>query len=127
MFIDFLQYGADGTGITVTGGTSGTPEALSDVVGDDATIAAGILFERNGVYLMNGPIEFGDSAGTGATYFSDSDQVLTSIDHYRSFTTTNRTSAESLVDSTHNTGPSFAPLMIWNGIRHSVFAAIYPT
>ena len=99
VFIDFLQYGADGDGITVTGGTSGTPEALADVVGDNAV--EGILDESDGVYLLNGAIEFGDSAGTGDMYFQDSDQLIASKSHYRSFTTANRGTAESLVSASH--------------------------
>lgn len=101
-FIDYIQYGADGTGITVTGGTSGTPEAFSDVVGDDVTLAAGMIEEASGVYYLNGPVELGDNSGTGATYFKDANQLLASISHYRTFTTTNRTSAESLVSASHN-------------------------
>jgi len=101
-FIDYLQYGADGTGMTVSGGTFATPETFSDVEGDDVTAAVGMLSESNGVYYLNGPITFGDT-GTASTYFEDGNQLLSSIDHYRSFTTSNRTSAESLVSSTHNT------------------------
>lgn len=102
VFLDYLQYGPDGTGITVTGGTSGTPETFADVQGDDETAAAGMITETDGIFYLNGPVEFGDNSGTGDMYFQDSNQVLSSISHYRSFTTANRGTAESLVSSTHN-------------------------
>ena len=101
VLMDFVHYGADGTGITVTGGSSGTPETLSDVEGDDDTANIGILFERNGIYLMNGAITFGDSGGTSDMYFKDTSQVIAMISRYRSFTTANRTSAETLLSSSH--------------------------
>ena len=101
-FIDYIQYGADGTGITVTGGTSGTPETFADVVGDDVTLAAGMIEEASGVYYLNGPVEAGDNSGTGDTYFKDSNQLLASISHYRTFTNATRGTAESLVSSSHN-------------------------
>jgi hypothetical protein len=103
VFIDYLQYGADGTGMTMTGGSFATPETFADVEGDDVTAAIGMISESNGVYYLNGPIEFGDNSGTGNAYFADTNQLLSSISHYRSFTTSNRTSAESLVSSSHNT------------------------
>ena len=102
VFIDYLQYGADGTGTTVTGGTSGTPETFADVEGDDVTAAAGMISVSNGVYYLNGPIEFGDNGGTGDMYFKDTNQLLSSISHYRTFTTANRGTAESLVSASHN-------------------------
>ena len=100
VFIDYLQYGAVGAGIKVTGGGVGTEEAWSDVYGDDVTAAAGMLDYIDGVYYMNGSITFGDTA-TNSCYFEDQNQIIVTKDHYRSFTTTNRTSAESLVSSDH--------------------------
>lgn len=102
VFIDYLQYGAATDGIKVTGGGVGTEEAFSDVYGDDVTAAAGILQYLDGVYYLNGSITFGDTA-TNSCYFKDTNQLVVSKSFYRSFTTANRTSAESLVGSSHFT------------------------
>jgi hypothetical protein len=59
------------------------------------------MFERDGVYFLNGPITFGDSGGTSDMYFKDTNKVISTIGRYRSFTTTNRTSAETLLSSSH--------------------------
>jgi len=101
--IDYVHYGADGTGITVTGGTSGTPETFDDVVGDDFSAAIGLISRQDGVYLMNGPITFGDSGGTSDMYFADENQVVVSKNKERTFTTANRTASESLVSEEHYT------------------------
>ncbi len=101
VLMDFVHYAADGTGITVTGGTSGTPETFADIYGDDDTAAIGLFFERDGIYYMNGPLTFGDSGGTSNMYFKDTNKVVAVIGRYRSFTTTNRTSAETLLASSH--------------------------
>jgi hypothetical protein len=101
VLMDFVHYAADGTGITITGGTSGTPETFDDIYGDDDTAAIGLFFETDGIYFMNGPITFGDSGGTSDMYFKDTNKVVGCIGRYRSFTTTNRTSAETLLASSH--------------------------
>lgn len=102
VFIDYLQYGAATDGIKVTGGGVGTEEAFADVYGDDLTAAAGILQYRNGVYTINGSITFGDTA-TNNCYFKDTNQIIVAASFYRSFTTGNRGSAESLVGTSHFT------------------------
>ena len=102
VFIDYLQYGNATDGIKITGGGSGTEETFADVVGDDETAAAGMIQEVDGVYFLSGSITFGDTA-TNNCYFKDENQLIVSKSFYRSFTTTNRTSAESLVGSSHFT------------------------
>lgn len=100
VFIDFLQYGAIGSGIKITGGGLGTEEDLDDVVGDDVTVAAGMIEKVDGVFFMNGPWNFGDTA-TNNIYFKDLNEIIVTKDHYRTFTTGNRGTAESLVSSDH--------------------------
>lgn len=101
VLMDFVHYAADGTGITVTGGSSGTPETMADVFGDDDAADIGIVQRYNGVYFLNGPVQFGDSSGTGDTYFAGASQLVSTIGRYRTFTTTYRTSAETLLASSH--------------------------
>jgi len=75
-FFDRISYIANGSpAFTVDGGTVGTPEAFSDLVGDDVTNGWG--FFNNPIagskqYGIYGAIEWGDD-GTGDSYFDDSD------------------------------------------------------
>ena len=71
--IDYLQYG---TGITVTGGTSGTPLIWQDIADDDFTAIAGVVEKVAGAYTVQGPILFGDSGGSSDMYFDDTDQIV---------------------------------------------------
>lgn len=71
-FVDIAYYG---TGIKVTGGTSGAKGTFAEIITADATPAYGILSYSNGVYIAQGPIEFGDDT-SGDTYFKDTGQIL---------------------------------------------------
>jgi hypothetical protein len=99
VFVDFLQYGAATAGLKVTGGSSDDFDAV--VTADDG-VAAGMLKKINGVFFINGPIAFGDTS-SGNLDFQDSNQLAASTDQYRTFTTANRGTAESLVGTNHFT------------------------
>lgn len=78
-FIDILRYGNDG--LTVTGGTSVDAGAFLEIATADRSVsdqaAHGIIHELGaGLYGLQGPLTFGDSAGTGATYFADENVTL---------------------------------------------------
>lgn len=96
-FVDYVQYSADGVGITVTDGDTGNKDFNEIVTLDDAAYA-GILTQEGGVYFLNGAINFADETSESA-YFADTDKLVVTENWYRTFTTTNRTSAESLVST----------------------------
>ena len=99
VFVDFLQYGAATAGLKVTGGSS---DDLDAVLVADASVAAGMISKVNGVFFFNGPLVFGDTS-SGNLDFVDTLQLVASTDHYRTFTTGNRGTAESLVGANHFT------------------------
>ena len=101
-FIDYIQYAADGVGMTVPGGTSGTPLTFADVAASDVAAAIGMTELVDGVNFLNGPVQY-SSTVSGDMYFQDSDQVVVAKTHYRTFTTANRGTAESLVAAAHYT------------------------
>lgn len=99
-FTDSISYGNDGEGLTLINGTSAGGEgSFSDILIINNTLKSGIIREKSGVYYINGALNIGDSAGTADTYFNDTSKIVRCEDKYRIFTTTNRTSAESLVTS----------------------------
>lgn len=98
-FVDYIQHGTGG--IKVTGGSVPSPGDWSEVLSGDESVYAGLIREVGGVYYLLGPVQFGDDT-SGDVYFSDSNQIVVTEDLYRTFTaTSNRSTAESLVDSTH--------------------------
>ncbi len=79
-FFDGIYYIANSTSsttgyaATVTGGTSGTPETMADLVGDDITVGAGLFSNPVGsTYYIFAPTEWGDT-GTGTSAFSGTDE-----------------------------------------------------
>lgn len=96
-FIDYVQYGLDGIGITISDGDTGNKD-FNEIVSLDDSVYGGILTKEGGVYYINGTINFADESSL-SVYFADSDQLLVNENWYRTFTTSNRTSAESLVTS----------------------------
>lgn len=70
-FYDAFRYIAnDSYALTINGGTSGTPETMSDVAGDDITNGWGLVSNPVGsLYYFNGPTEWGTPSGTANSYF----------------------------------------------------------
>jgi len=71
-FWDYMRYGS---GITITGGTSGAKGKFSEILTADQAADIGAIRDAGGVYFIQGNWTFGDT-GTAATYFSDSSQTL---------------------------------------------------
>ena len=103
MAIDNLDYG---TGITVDAGTVGTPLTWADVASGDETANAGVVSQEAGAYTVQGPINFGDAAGTSDLYFNDSNQIVifknapVSSTHYTMTVAGNSTGTCSFVNGT---------------------------
>jgi len=80
-FFDGIYYLANSTSATtgycatISGGTSGTPETMTDLVGDDITVGAGMFSNPIGsTYYIFVPTEWGD-AGTATTAFAGTDET----------------------------------------------------
>ena len=73
-FFDGIYYIAnDSYAASITGGTVGTPETMTDLVGDDITVGAGMFANPKGSeYNIFAPTEWG--AATGDTYFEGTDE-----------------------------------------------------
>lgn len=98
IYFDYFVYHANNTyAYTVTGGAS-APRDFAELASQDAATGYGIFVENleKGLYYQVGPIRFNDT-GTSSLTFADSNQIITTYGTYRSFTTGNRGSAESLV------------------------------
>lgn len=80
-YFDGIYYIANSTGATtgyaatVSGGTVGTPETMTDLVGDDETVGAGMFSSPvSGIYYIFAPTQWGDT-GTGSSYFIGTDET----------------------------------------------------
>ena len=69
-FVDWVRYGT-GPALTVTGTNTTVGDGWSEAQTLDSTGAHGIIKAIPGGYLLKGPIQIGDSAGTGTTDFTD--------------------------------------------------------
>ncbi|MDH3194770.1 MAG: hypothetical protein OEL78_00505 [Hyphomicrobiales bacterium] len=76
VFLDNFKYIAnDSYALTINGGTSGTPETMADVVGDDATNGWGLVANPLGSqYLFFAPTEWGEAAASADHYFTATDE-----------------------------------------------------
>lgn len=74
-WFDGIYYIAnDSYAATITGGTSGTPETMADLIGDDVTAGAAMFNNpKASEYGIFAPTEWGDS-GTGTSAFSGTDE-----------------------------------------------------
>lgn len=74
-WFDGIYYIANGSyAATVSGGTTGTPETMTDLAGDDETVGAGMFSNPIGdAFYLFAPTEFGD-AGTGSSGFAGTDE-----------------------------------------------------
>jgi len=79
-FTDAVRVGNGG--LTITAGGSGTEGKFSEIAADDADAATtgkayGIIRElSSGLYGVQGPLQFGDSAETADVYFEDDGAVV---------------------------------------------------
>jgi hypothetical protein len=75
-WFDGIYYIANGSyAATVSGGTTGTPETMTDLVGDDITVGAAMFSNPIGTtFYIFAPTEFGD-AGTGNSGFEGTDET----------------------------------------------------
>lgn len=71
-WFDGIYYIAnDSYAATINGGTSGTPETMTDVVGDDETVGACMFSNPKGSeFDFFAPTEWGNSTATANTYFT---------------------------------------------------------
>lgn len=72
---DIIRYG---TGITFTGGTTGSPGTFSELYTYDSstTRAWGVITKNQGIYATAGKMRIGTTPQTSATNFIDSNQVV---------------------------------------------------
>lgn len=75
MSIDVIRYGSS---ITVTGGTTGDRLTFQDIADADASTAYGVFRKHNseGIFLLSGEMNIGDSGGTAELFFEDTNQVV---------------------------------------------------
>lgn len=75
-FVDRFSYIAnDSYALTINGGTSGTPETMADVQGDDVTNGWGMIGNPLGkMYLFAAPTEWGNATATADAYFTATDE-----------------------------------------------------
>lgn len=69
-FVDWVRYGT-GAALTITGSTTTTGNGWDEAASIDDTNAYGLFYPIPGGYLLKGPLQIGDSAGTGTTNFTD--------------------------------------------------------
>ena len=76
VFMDCFRYIANGSyALTINGGTSGTPETMADVQGDDVTNGWGMIGNPLGdQYLFFAPTEWGNASATANHYFEASNE-----------------------------------------------------
>jgi hypothetical protein len=77
VFMDAFRYiSNDSYALTINGGTSGTPETMADVAGDDVTNGWGLVGNPVGtLYYFFGPTEWGEvSAGTDHYFEANGEQ-----------------------------------------------------
>jgi hypothetical protein len=76
VYISGIYYIAnDSYAASILGGTTGTPETMTDLVGDDETVGAGMFSNPIGdAFYIFAPTEWGDSAGITSTAFEGIDE-----------------------------------------------------
>ena len=74
-FCDWIRYGT-GSALTITGTNATAGAGWSEVESLDVAGTHGIVKAVPGGYLLKGPLQIGDSAGTGSTDFTDTGSVL---------------------------------------------------
>lgn len=79
MFWDIVRYGNDG--LIITGGTGVDPGTFDEIVTEDKSGTSGkahgiIRKYADGTFGLQGPLTFGDDAGTSAHVFRDTNKVV---------------------------------------------------
>jgi hypothetical protein len=74
--LDRLSFHANGSyALRINGGTVGTPETTTDVLGDSVTTGWGIVANPVGaLYTFHAPVEFGEPAANADSYYSATDE-----------------------------------------------------
>jgi hypothetical protein len=80
-WVDIIRYTDKTTGgVTVYGGTGGSPSSFQELIDDEQSTATGkaygILRYEGGAMVIRGRIKIGLTAGTTPTYFKSTSQVL---------------------------------------------------
>lgn len=74
---DWVRYGSNTTpALTIYGTNTTTDDGWSEVLSDDETGGFGIIQAIPGGYKLKGLVQFGDSAGTNTTDFTDTGTTL---------------------------------------------------
>lgn len=75
--VDWVRNTLDleGSSYTITGGTDQVGN-WEDVFTEDDTTKVGFIIKRGGMYILNGPMNFGDDVGTSSLYFHDTGSIL---------------------------------------------------
>lgn len=74
-FVDWMRYGTV-PALTITGTNTTTDAGWSEVKSGDDTGVFGIIKQQKGSYILKGPVQIGDSAGTATTNFTDTGTSL---------------------------------------------------
>ena len=74
-FLDYIRYSSS-TALKITGTNTTTDDGWPEVLTGDTTLIAGILKQQTGSFVLKGPTDIGDSAGTLSTTFSDDGTVI---------------------------------------------------
>lgn len=71
-FVDWYRWGSIGAAaLTISGTNTTAGDGWSEVQSGDDTGIFGIIRAQKGSYILKGPVQFGDSAGTASTDFTD--------------------------------------------------------
>lgn len=74
IYWDAVRYG---TGLKITGGTSGTPATWEDFYSaDNVTNKYGVITKDQGIYYIQGEIVIGDASQSAITYFKDTGKII---------------------------------------------------
>ena len=76
-----VQPSAEAYAIEVSGGTTGARGTWQEIVDAAINDAIGIVERRNGIIVLNGPIEFGITTAAD-TYFEDANEVCVFQNHF---------------------------------------------
>ena len=121
-YLDAVRYGADGVGITFSGGVTGDRLLFSDMAAADATTFYGLLRDVDGSLRCEGPLTFGGATLT--TWIQDSLRAL----NFAAFTTgdgsTPMVAADYyrivLADGTTGVTQMHLTDWIWNGVSRAL-------